>query len=998
MHLDESDGKGNQFFLNLSLCVCVSVFEAMLYRASLVLSWTAAVLTANVVGLHTGGFHFMSVDNTSTDGSSLQPHVLGDAPHVLGDAPKLEASSECAAITDCSCVLDVYTKLPKIDCNFLNLQTIPAFRTLDTVYDLIDLRSNRLSILQNNSFANLKVRKIDLRDNRELQSVELSAFKGQEVLLEELYISGGNNAPIPFASITRLTRLRRLVLQDLQQKGPDDLHNLALFPNLEALELTKIKNLNVNVMVLDGKLQKLQHLEVRECSLESIPAQILQQLTSLRALYIRQNIIQRVMRNSFEKLISLKNLDLSHNNMQLLDEEAFAQVSRTLTDLNLGSNNLDANSLSSLSSQRWPLLETLKLSYNDRLLYIDRTVFQNMNSLQYLSLDGISLSTVPSNLFQGLTQLISINLAYNNIRTIEPGAFSGISKNFELKLDYQFYYKKDAMKPLVLTPDAVKGLEDKLYYLNLEETAVVANKFWETMKTLTVIQEVLVKKTGLQTIPAHAFKNNKHLRIIDLRENNIQALDSNAFKGLNNSLTDIVLESNGITTVSECVFKNFTKLNIINLSNNPLHCDCKLLWLQKSLNKHTRIDNIYREQIICKSPTRLANRLLYKVPEQELVCDVPYVLDCSDQRISTAAPPTTTKGIPSDNRLKITVPSISTGSITVFWSLKNTNGITGYILEYYVPSNIRSAIKLNIHREDTFYVIQRLQSGTFYRVCVTAELNLIPDERLQDCMTVQTENGGSNSEGQTNNNNINDSIAESRQVMIGAIIAAVGVIVLVAVGICAVVKYRYKAKRLNPPLPIVPLHHHMCGSREDMISGGSYIGGVSAGSFCPNEYSEINPTQLAQYLAGSRSPRNLQRQFGFDTQLENSPYNSMNSHNHRQFRRRNPYENDNDIDVEGPPTEDEGVCFSNSEEILFKPELEERHSAPSRIAAHDTATPDNKDRNSRPLPATPLNQETEATPSRRSNTMQVRKGKNKRNNIPDIPPFKGGNDMDKQNT
>ncbi|XP_052770042.1 uncharacterized protein LOC128209840 [Mya arenaria] len=887
--------------------------------------------------------------------------------------PLLLASSECAAIDKCSCTKDLTINRPKIDCKSQKLQEIPKFKLLNTVYFAIDLQWNLIKSVPNNSFANLKVNRIDLLENK-IQNIDIDAFKGVEELLEELLISGNDLLSIPFSSIIKLRYLRRLALKHFTQQTPVGLNYLSFFPRLEALEFSDINKLQVNVSASDGVLPKLQHLELRNVYIQEIPLASLQFLTSLRALYIRHNDIPTLLGRSFERLTNLRDLDLSYNNINLINRDCFLQVSRSLNKLNLGTNSFTSSSLEALSSQQWPNLETLILSYNNGLRTMPGSVFQNMPDLRYLYMTGVGITTVSGSLLYGLQSLTSLDLSYNNIETIQDNSFAAVGESFELKLDNQFHFESGS-KALTVSPNSFSGSQEKIYFLNLDNTPLAVSQFWNTLKTLTTIKEVLLQKTGLTDIPELAFENNKDLNKLDIRENSIKSLKLKTFKGLENSLSEIDISVNNLDTLSECIFQNFTKLQVINLRANPLHCDCRLVWLHQHLNKEVNFDNIYREEVMCASPAHLANKVLYQVPLNDLKCENLTPVSCSETGKPTTASPTTIG--PVDNQLKLSIPNTSPNSITVYWSVRSMSGITGYKLEYFVPSDVHQTNEVNIHRDVTLHVIHKLRSGTFYTVCVTGEVNQAENAKLRDCRTIKTEDDANKSSGQ-NGNIDNDELGKSRQIMIGAIIASVAIIVLIAVGVCAVIKYRYKAKRMTELLALtspVRQQPHVCGSREDMANFPYPA---------QNDYTEINPAQLAHYLAGSRSPRNLQRQFGFESLQDDSPYNTMNSCQRMRFRRKNPYENDDEEYVaetetqeesdEETPQIDEGVCFSNSEEILFKTDLAERHSAPSRLDGKS-------DRNSRPLPATPAEQgkTVPAKDKRRSNTMQQKKGKKKRN-------------------
>lgn len=893
--------------------------------------------------------NLVTMETTNRTGIILQSTVDAvTSPPVDEGDPRVESVTECP--TDaCSCVRGANTE-PVINCKWKTLQSIPTFKAVNMIYYEIDFsEGNYIKSLPNDAFKNLKVKNINLLKNELTADIEPRAFDGLALYLEGLKIQGNGKIPIPFDRLSNLTNLKQLHIQEFQQSNASENSYFSSFPRLETLSLLDIHTLELDASTFDGNLPNLLHLELSNVYIDTIPVSSLRHLTGLQYLSIKNNNRLRVVfNNSFENLRNLKELSLSYNlDLEQIDSDAFFGISRSLTTLHLGSNNLNSNALQALSSQSWPRLTHLTLSYNPNLSPITGSVFTNMGSLQYLYMEQIGLKTVDQSLLQGLNNIFALNLGYNNIEAIADRAFVNTKMLSELHLHYQKI--GTVSNKLSLNPNTFAGIQSSLKHLDLEATPLQTETFWEALKTLTELQSLTLRKTGVSTIPASAFHANNQLSQIDLQDNTIQDLPIAAFNGLESSLKEIQLENNQLTSISECIFRNFTRLNEIGLRGNLLDCGCKLVWLHRFLHEKLTDEFMYRkDDYVCST----SNTLLYDIPEDTLCSNI-VTEDCS-QIVQTTTTKVTSKPsitTPSSSYiLKLSIPSRTSHSITLGWVVNglSRSSVTGYKIDYYPTTDKLYLLQVIKHREDTFHVLENLQPGTFYDVCISVEIDNVWDSNSRVCQTTQTlADGSSKPQPETDNNNNN--------IIIGAVIATVVVVILISVGVCAVVKYKYRLQQLQQ----IPFTMNQRGVPPMFYGDEMTICAI------PNEYVSAHGNQMGHPYA--RSPRMIHRQFGVDP--DDSPYNTY----HRIKIRRNPYENDD----EG--TTDEEVGMNNSQEILCKPDLVGRHSAPSRLDAVDLLK--ESERNSRPLPATPGDKTDDERTKARSHTLQARPGKKRHKKV-----------------
>lgn len=876
----------------------------------------------------------------------------------LDNLPGELKETQCATSL-CDCFWDPQINRSNINCRYKNLYSVPTFSPTDTVYYQITFSfSNYITRLPFDAFKNLKVERINLLKNK-LSIVEQGAFNGLSPYLQELFIEGNgvSGIEIPFTTMINLKKLRRLTVNNFKQDIISDTNSFGYFPELEALEFTDISLSYIDRLAFSGKLTKLLELKFQNVEFTQIPVDSLSFLPSLTKLHIRSTKIKTVYDRSFDKLSSLTDLDLSYNQIETMGRDAFLGISNQLKHLDLGSNKIKPESLVALSSKTWNNLQRLALSYNTELKTIPANVFRNMPNLEQLFLDGTNLAQISRDLFTGLNNLLFLHLGWNAIDSIQDGTFQNMNKLYELNLEFQS--DTDA---LALTQGAFHGLENSLVYLYLEGTGLNPEPFWSTLKLLKELQQLVLSQTRLNKIPTYAFSENKKLNQIDLNKNGINYLNQHAFKGLENSLTALSLNDNNLTTISDCVFKNFTRLNNIHLLRNPLICDCRLKWLHMFVTEKSQtVPSFLKNDFICNQPKDYASKPLSDIPINDLTCTSVVPERCIDYIFTTGITTQPTKPptpIPDKYVLKLTILSQTSSSITTGWTVSKEVGITGFKLEYKLTTVTGKGHEVHIHKDEPFYTLHNLAHGSFYSICVTAELNGKEDISVKDCRTGKTYGQSSGKDEQTYNE-YDSGAGSDRNVIIGAVIATIAVVTLIAIGICQVVKYKVQSlKQLQLALN-TPVNRLQFADRDDM-------------KVCvvPNEYSEIDVARIANKYR-VKCPKSMQRQFGvenysYDHGEESSPYNTYQKVD--KNRRKNPYENDDDFEPVHLDTE--------KDEVHFKNELEQRHSAPSRLDAAEL----NKqyDRNSRPLPKTPADQDNQ----KRSSTLKpVKKDKTEKKQI-----------------
>ena len=174
---------------------------------------------------------------------------------------------------------------------------------------------------------------------------------------------------------------------------------------------------------------------------------------------------------------SLGLLDLSHNKLTVLPEDAFSGLIKLQT-LNLSSNNISAINGDTFIGLN--LLKTLDMSYNS-LQSLPDSAFSALNLLETLNLSSNRLYFVHDNAFSGLQTLLNLDLNDNDISCVSNSTFAGLGnlKAVDLSWNYDIFILDPSFQHLyslrtlslspfaTITPVTFAGLNHTLQVLSI---------------------------------------------------------------------------------------------------------------------------------------------------------------------------------------------------------------------------------------------------------------------------------------------------------------------------------------------------------------------------------------------------------------------------------------------------------------------------------------------------------------------------------------------------
>ncbi|KAK7597706.1 hypothetical protein V9T40_009931 [Parthenolecanium corni] len=370
---------------------------------------------------------------------------------------------------------------------------------------------------------------------------------------------------------------------------------------------------------------------------------------SIERLILKPNRIKTVDVASFQFYGYLKHIDLSHNELVRITPQTFVTQTR-LVELHLNHNklsnitdktfyglksltvlNLRSNFLEDLPDKVFsPLthLKELDLGQN-RIQRIDPSAFEGMSMLQVLMLDDNQLTKVPAVSFQFLASLAELRIGLNSFKTLTNDSFAGLNSLTTLDLtgaelnnitEFAFRGLNPNLRTLILADNRLVTIPTKQMsrLKRLEELSIGQNPFTalpeHAFQGLTNLCSLVISGAPeLVSIERGAFADNLNLESISLVSNKrLSRVADRVLTGLPN-LKDLVLRDNGFSTFKESLAA-WPELRKLDLSDNPLECECSLVWLRDLLFQRNTT------HVLCASPAALRDRPLRTLTNEELGC------------------------------------------------------------------------------------------------------------------------------------------------------------------------------------------------------------------------------------------------------------------------------------------------------------------------------------------------------------------------------------------
>uniref|UniRef100_A0A7E4ZYZ5 Glycosyltransferase family 92 protein n=1 Tax=Panagrellus redivivus TaxID=6233 RepID=A0A7E4ZYZ5_PANRE len=359
--------------------------------------------------------------------------------------------------------------------------------------------------------------------------------------------------------------------------------------------------------------------------------------------------------SGLQKLVNLEKIDLSHNNITFIHNEAFIGLAK-LKELVLSNNNLinvDRDMFGAFSSS----LERLHLNGN-KLECVMAETFGRLPNLTLLSLADNTIKSIDFAVFAQLPQMHSIYLAgnkfvcncdsYQFIHHLNTNGTIKVLDNASCDQPSILHGKQFYDVPHMVSCESSRkictaagsycptgcicegttvrcshaGLSEFPTSLPAETTELYLNGNNITEINVSVLNglEHLVKldlsNNNLKVIENNIFHNLNKLDVLILNFNHIQCVEDYAFSGLTN-LRILSMHGNNLSMLSELSFSNLTRtIQQIAMLNNPLYCDCNMAWFNKWISQSYVESGLSK----CAAPPQLQDQLILTANPSSFVC------------------------------------------------------------------------------------------------------------------------------------------------------------------------------------------------------------------------------------------------------------------------------------------------------------------------------------------------------------------------------------------
>ena len=374
------------------------------------------------------------------------------------------------------------------------------------------------------------------------------------------------------------------------------------------------------------RLPILKKLELTGCEISlGLKTEAFSNLTHLRYLGLRYSNIQTIQKDVFKGINNLNVLDVAGNGLTNVDFLVFANISKTL---NLAENLLNgslANFTDAITN-----LENLDLSQNRfTSLYLDFGA--PMLALKYLIAKSNRIRTIIATKSQQLPKLSIIYLQNNKLEKLGRNCFG----------------KLPSLARLHLEDNEITAIGDGTFdeMFGLEELYLHGNKMarfdWRILKSTRKLRRVRLWKNHiesmqfdngtilpdmtfldlsdnyLETIPAQffcMFPNINHE--VSLARNKIKTIEDGAFCNVT-TLRNLLLNGNNLQTLPDYLLSPFESISFVSMADNPLHCNCELVWFREFLGKTST-----RVLATCNTPSKVD---VVRLPIDAFRCHAPSI-------------------------------------------------------------------------------------------------------------------------------------------------------------------------------------------------------------------------------------------------------------------------------------------------------------------------------------------------------------------------------------
>ena len=471
-----------------------------------------------------------------------------------------------------------------------NLQSIPSrsfwgLHDLETLKVAISRKAQGILRIQVDAFYGVdKLKKLDLSNNR-IQQFSINTLCPLNNL-NSLNVSNNHLQSLSDIEVTDgcLGSVQILDLSYNQINGELNNEQLQLWSSVSTLILKnnyieKITGDSLNMLKVT-----LRTLDLSENRIESLPEDVFSQGHYISWIDLSKNAIHDLPKKIFKhQHQTLKHLNLSRNNLKLLDKNVFANLSQ-LSNLDLSQNFLET--LHPKAFEGLKHLEHLNLGYN-YITNFHPVLLSDLIKLQSLCLSGNRLTTLPDDAFSNLASLSHLLLDSNQLENqLNPNVFNKVKNHLKI-LDLS----QNKLKEI---SSALKGLSGGSL-----QSLSISDNFVSNLKSiqLSSLWRLQASNNSLSNMTLISFRDLPGLQVLDLSKNQISRIKMGTFQS-NKALQAIRLDGNRLEQM-QGLFQDLPNLSWLNISDNKIEMfdyamiPKSLQWLDIHQNKITGLENYF---------------------------------------------------------------------------------------------------------------------------------------------------------------------------------------------------------------------------------------------------------------------------------------------------------------------------------------------------------------------------------------------------------------------
>ena len=320
------------------------------------------------------------------------------------------------------------------------------------------------------------------------------------------------------------------------------------------------------------KLSGIKQLHLSHNSISELPENLFKSphLGNIERLKLDHNKLTTIRSYQFIYLQRLKYLDVSSNQIKIVQPGAFTSNVIGLLEINLSDNEIESLPDDLFQDEPFANLNTLYLQ-NNHISEIPKCIFATdmFPNLTFLHLEGNNISRIPALPYFNLPRLRKLYLRNNQVTSISPGMFNSS--------------KWTALQTLMLDGNRIPYLPSNLFssvsleglqeiYLNNNSLKELPEELFNN-PTLTNLHSVFLNENKIEFLPNKLFNcsNLKKLEFLILGKNKIKTLENQPFQNtVMKRLQNLDLSHNEIDVIPSGCFENFDNISILNLNNNKI--------------------------------------------------------------------------------------------------------------------------------------------------------------------------------------------------------------------------------------------------------------------------------------------------------------------------------------------------------------------------------------------------------------------------------------------